>query len=106
MRSVAWTVAVVGVLLAARPAGAQIVYEFADSSGVARTNFSVPVASSIPIQVYIHEITAGAPTLNSDGGLGTGAVRVTFNNPSGVAAVQSTADISAATPPWAFGSTG
>ena len=96
-------VVVIGLLLAAaRPARAQLVYEFANAAGVAQSNFSVPVGSSVAIRVYIHETSAGAATLNANGGLGTGAVRVTFDNPSGVASVQATGDISPG-PAWAFG---
>src|SRR5262249_11383367 len=72
---------------------AQIVYEFADASGTAQTNFSVPVGGTVSVKVFIHELTAGAPTLNSQGGLGTGAVRVRFNNPANIAAVLTTSDL-------------
>jgi hypothetical protein len=93
------------LLCAAQPSNAQIVYEFANSSGVAQTSFSMGTNSTLAIQVFIHELTAGAPTLNSQGGLGSGAVRVRFNNPAGIAAVLTTADVTPAVPPFAFAGT-
>jgi hypothetical protein len=88
------------LLWATQPVSAQIVYEFADSAGNAQTSFTVPAGGTISIKVFIHELTAGAPTLNSQGGLATGAVRVRFNNPAGIAAVLTNGDITAAVPPW------
>jgi hypothetical protein len=96
-----WTLAAAGLLLPARLAQAQIIYEFANgTTGAAQSSFTVPAGGTIPISVYIHETATGAPTLNSQGGLGTAAVRVTFNSPAGVAAVQTTADIVSPVPPW------
>ena len=93
MRQLLWMAAPLALLWATQPASAQIVYEFADSSGTAQTNFTVPAGGTVSIKVFIHELNAGAPTLNSQGGLGTGAVRVRFNNPANIAAVLTTADI-------------
>jgi hypothetical protein len=105
MRHLLWMAAPLALLWAAQPSNAQIVYEFANSSGVAQTSFSMGQNSTLAIQVFIHELTAGAPTLNSQGGLGSGAVRVRFNNPAGIAAVLTQADITAAVPPWSFAGT-
>src|SRR5437868_1356639 len=95
-RLVPWASALAGLLLACPPAPAQIVYEFADDTGAAKGSFSVPVGGTLPVHVYIHETAANAPTLHSQGGLGTGAVLVTFNTPAGVAAVQAQTDVQAA----------
>jgi PEP-CTERM motif len=105
MRHLLWMAAPLALLCAAQPSNAQIVYEFANSSGVAQTSFSMGTNSTLAIQVFIHELTAGAPTLNSQGGLGSGAVRVRFNNPAGIAAVLTTADVTPAVPPFAFAGT-
>src|SRR3954447_10077406 len=99
-RSFVSALAVAGLIAAAGSARAQIRYEFADNAGNALSSFSVAPGGSIPIRVYLHELTAGAPTFNSQGGLGTGSVRVTFNTPGGVAAVQSASDVTPAVPPW------
>ena len=93
MRHWLWIAAPLALLWAAHSANAQIVYEFADASGTAQTNFSVQVGGTVSVKVFIHELTAGAPTLNSQGGLGTGAVRVRFNNPANIAAVLTTGDV-------------
>jgi hypothetical protein len=104
MRHVLWMAAPLALLCAAQPSSAQIVYEFANSSGVAQTSFSMAPNSTLSIQVFLHELTAGAPTLNSEGGLGSGAVRVQFGNPAGIASVLTPADITVPAPnPWAFG---
>jgi hypothetical protein len=104
-RRLLWVAALAGLLWTGRPASAQIIYEFANSAGTAQTTFSVVAGQTVPIRLYIHELTAGAPTLNSQGGLGTGAVRVTFNNPNNtIARVQATTDIAVApSPPWTGG---
>jgi hypothetical protein len=93
--------------LSAPPAPAQIVYEFADATtGAAQTDFSVPAGGALPIRIYLHELTPGAPLFHSAGGLGTGAVRLSFDTPPGVAGL-SVADVAAATAanggPWDFG---
>src|SRR5438270_872435 len=106
-RPLVWSLALAALLLAGRPAPAQIVYEFADDTGAAKNSFSVLLGNTLPVRVYIHELTAGAPTLNSQGGLGSGGVRVTFNSPAGVAAVTSLTDVQPADTtiggPWGFG---
>lgn len=101
-----WVLALISLMGNVPSASAQLIYEFADSTGVAQTSFTVLQGSTVNIRVYIHELTSGAPTLNSQGGLGTGAVRVRFNNPANIAAVLTAADISAAPSPWAFGTVG
>src|SRR5262249_23202406 len=74
------------LLLTPSVAPAQIVYEFVDATtGLAQNAFAVPVGGTLPIQVFLHELTPGAPMFNSAGGLGSGAVRLTFANPPGVA---------------------
>jgi hypothetical protein len=103
-RRLLWVTALAGLLWAGRPAAAQTInYEFANSSGVAQTTFTVAVGSTVPILVYLHEPTANAPTLNSNNGLATAAVRVTYNTPAGIADVQSAAQIVTAVPPWQTG---
>src|SRR5262245_60551523 len=102
------TLALGALLLTGGSAPAQIVYEFANATtGAAQTNFSVPVSGTVPIRLYLHELTPGAPLFHSAGGLGSGAVRLSFNTPPGVAAVLSAADITAATTTngglWDFG---
>jgi hypothetical protein len=78
-------------------ARAQITYEFANATnGVAQTNFSVAVGGSLPIQIYLHELTPGAPMFNGNGGLGSGGVRFSFNTPTGIAGLALT-DVSPAT---------
>jgi hypothetical protein len=87
---------------------AQITYEFANATtGTVQTNFSVTVGSSVPIRIYLHELTPGAPLFHSDGGLGSAGVRVSFNTPAGVASVLSVVDVVPATTAngglWDFG---
>lgn len=96
------------LLLASSPAPAQIVYEFANATtGLAQNAFSVPVGGTLQIRVYLHELTPGAPMFHSAGGLGSGAVGLSFANPPGVGGPQSLADITPATTtsggPWDFG---
>jgi hypothetical protein len=95
--------ALVAVGLAAGPARAQIIFEFADTSGVTQSAFNINgVGNTVQVRVYLHELTAGAPELNSQGGLISSAVRVTYGTP-GFAAVQNTsADVTGSVPPWAF----
>ena len=96
------------LLLAGSSAPAQIVYEFANATtGAAQTNFTVPVGGAIPVRLYLHELTPGAPLFNSAGGLGSGAVQLSFNTPPGVASVLTAADVTPATTAggglWDFG---
>jgi hypothetical protein len=86
---------------------AQITYEFANATtGTVQTNFSVPVGSSVPIRLYLHELTPGAPLFHSDGGLGSGGVRVSYT-PANGASVLSVVDVVPATTAngglWDFG---
>jgi hypothetical protein len=98
--------AVAGLGLAAGQARAQIAYEFADTSGAPQSSFTINgIGGIVQIRVYLHELTPSATELNSQGGLATAAVRVTYNNPGGFAAVQSLSDVAGATPPWASGTT-
>jgi hypothetical protein len=99
-----WVMSIAGLALAVRPATAQVAYEFANATtGTAQTLFTVLAGQTVPIRVYIHDNGVGAPTLNANGGLATGAVRVTYNN-AAVANVQlSATNPSAAVPPWSFG---
>lgn len=95
------------LLLTGGTAPAQIVYEFADATtGVTQTNFSVSVGGTIPVRIYLHELTPGAPLFHSAGGLGSGAVRLSFDTPPGVAGL-SAADVTPAVAagggPWDFG---
>ncbi len=56
---------------------AQITYEFANATtGVAHTNYNVTVGGLLPVQIYLHETTAASPLFHSDGGLGSGGVRL------------------------------
>src|SRR5262245_309040 len=101
--------ALAALLLTGGTAAAQIVYEFANATtGAAQTNFSVPVGGTVSVRVYLHELTPGAPQFNSAGGLGSGAVRMLFNTPPGVAGLTA-ADVTPATAanggPWDFGTT-
>ncbi len=63
-------------------------------------------ASAVPIRIYLHELTPGAPLFQSNGGLGSGGVRLSFNTPPGIAGL-SLADVSPATiangGPWDLG---
>lgn len=99
--------ALLAAALSAGQADAQVVYEFATTAGVTSSSFSVVVGQDLGVRVYLREQTAGAPLFNSNGGLGSGAVRVNFNNPAGVVAVQSAASVRLATTanggPWDFG---
>jgi hypothetical protein len=96
----AWVLALAGLLCVEGAARAQLVYEFANATtGVAQTSFTVAPGATVPIRVYIRDTAAGAPTLNSNGGLGSAAVRVTYGNGT-VAAVQSLTDASGPVPPW------
>src|SRR5215475_5639017 len=99
--------ALAALLLTGGPAPAQIVYEFANATtGAAQTSFSVSVGGTVAVRVYLHELTPGAPMFHSAGGLGSGAVRLSFNTPPGVAGLTA-ADITPATTanggPWDFG---
>lgn len=96
------------LLLTGGLAPAQIIYEFANATtGLAQNNFSVPVGGTLPIRVYLHELTPGAPMFHSAGGLGSGAVGLSFANPAGVGGPLSLADIVPATTTnggaWDFG---
>jgi hypothetical protein len=99
--------ALAALLLTGGSARAQIVYEFADATtGAAQTTFSMSVGGALPVRLYLHELTPGAPLFHSAGGLGSGAVRLSFNTPPGVAGL-SAADVTPATTatggPWDFG---
>ena len=48
--------------------------------------------------MYLVATPTTATTINADGGLATAGVRVTFNNPAGVAGVVSASDVKPATP--------
>ena len=95
------------VLLTCGSVRAQIVYEFVDATtGLTQNNFIVPIGGTLPIRVYLHELTPGAPMFHSAGGLGSAAVALSFANPPGVAGL-SLADITPATTTnggaWDFG---
>jgi hypothetical protein len=95
----AWVLALAGLLCLEGAARAQLVYEFANAStGAAQTTFNVAVGGTVPIRVYIRDTATGAPTLTQNQGLGSAAVRVTFN--AAVAAVQSLTDVTPPVPPW------
>src|SRR5947209_3021326 len=72
---------------------AQVIYEFANSSGVAQSSFSVALNGTVDIEVFLHDnspnfsTTGGGLNAPAGGGLGTDGVRLRFDNPSGVAAV-------------------
>ncbi len=105
-RTIGWMILVLGMALTAGSARAQIAYEFANSAGVPQSSFLINgIGGTVQIQVYLHETTSGAPELNSLGGLGTSAVRLTYNSPSGIAAVQGIPDVVGAIPPWSFSTT-
>lgn len=78
-------------LMLASPVRADFVWEF-DLAGVPTTNFIIPgVGSTVDVQIYLKE-TNGGTVLATQGLFGAG-VQVTFNSPTGVAAVLSTSDI-------------
>ncbi|MFO0936534.1 MAG: hypothetical protein U0798_08495 [Gemmataceae bacterium] len=97
-----WIYILCGFVLLTGTAQAQLSYEFADSTGTATTNFSInSLGGTVAIRVYLHDTTRGATILNANGGLGSAAVRLTYNSPSGVARVNSLAsDVTGAIPPW------
>jgi hypothetical protein len=98
--------AVAGLGLAAGSARAQIAYEFADISGAPQSSFTINgIGGNVQIRVYLHDLSSGASELNSQGGLATAGVRVTYNNPGGFAAVQSSSDVTGAIPPWSSSTT-
>src|SRR5205823_12682205 len=78
----AWALAIVVLALAGEPVFAQttIVYEFANATtGLAQSVFAVPVGQKVPVRIYLHETTPGAPLLSDSGhGLGSGGVRLTY----------------------------
>src|SRR5262245_10805166 len=95
------------LLLCGGRASAQIVYEFANATtGVVQSSFIMPVGGTLSVRVYLHELTPGAPMFNSAGGLGAAGVRLSFDNPPGVAGL-SLIDIAPATTTnggaWDFG---
>src|SRR5262249_33437029 len=72
---------------------ADFVWEF-DLAGVPTTNFVIPgVGSTVDVQIYLKE-TNGGTVLATQQLFGAG-VSVSFNSPTGVAAVLSTSDITA-----------
>jgi len=100
-----WAFALAGLALASRPATAQVVYELANgTTGAAQTSFQVAVGQTLPVRVYLHDSGAGAPTLNSHGGLVTGGIRLTYSNAS-VAAVVNPATDAVPGPAWTGGGT-
>jgi hypothetical protein len=77
--------------LTASPARGDFVWEF-DLAGVPTTNFVIPaVGATVDVQIYLKE-TNGGTILATQKLFGAG-VQVTFNSPSGVAAVSSSANI-------------
>jgi hypothetical protein len=101
--------AVVALALAGQPVLAQttINYEFANSAGVPTNAFTVLQGQKVSVRVYLHELTPGAPLMTDTGGMGSGAVRVTYI-PATTASIAVLSDIStAAAPngPWTFGNT-
>src|SRR5438128_1471885 len=82
--------ALIGSTLAT-PARADFVWEF-DLAGVPTTNFIIPgVGNTVDVQIYLKE-TNGGTILSTQKLFGAG-VTVTFNSPTGVAAVLSSSDI-------------
>lgn len=92
------------VLLSAGKSHAQIEYLITNSSGVFQSSYNLNQGATVTLQVYLRETTAG--TLSANGGLGSAAVRLTYNSTAGVASIASEAsDITAAIPPWDFSTT-
>lgn len=73
-----------------RHAAAGLMYGFADATGAPETSFQVGVGGTVDVRVYLKE-TAGTSFLTED--LFSASVRVTFDSPSGIAAVLSTGNI-------------
>jgi hypothetical protein len=81
-------------LVAAAPASAQTfgTFQFADTSGNPVSNFSIAgVGGTADVRLYLLE-TDGQSSLRNTG-LFSAEVRVSFNNPAGVAAVLAATDI-------------
>jgi len=98
---VLWTLAAVGLMLTCRPAAAQVVYQFANSSGTAQNSFTVGVGGTVDVRVYLAETPTTAPTLSAGGGMTSGAVRVIFPSPTISTAVATPA--TTPTGPWPLG---
>ena len=77
--------------------GQTIAYQFADSTGVPMSSFTVAVGLTVNVRVYLTQVTG--TSLSNDGGLGSAAVRVTF----GASPTASLTATTAAVPPWQFG---
>jgi hypothetical protein len=72
-------------LASVSPARADFVWEF-NAAGLPSTNFVIPgVGSTVGVQIYLKETNGG--TILSTQKLFSAGVQVTFNSPSGVAAV-------------------
>jgi hypothetical protein len=93
-------IAVVGLLLVNGSARADYQFTFANSSGVAETNFNVAVGQTVSIQVYLTQ-TGSTTTLSNGPGLTAGGVQLTgfntaFTNVTGITANDSTTSSSTA----------
>ena len=98
-----WALVVLALALAGRPVSAQttISYQFANSTGVAQTSFTVAPGAQIPVRLYMIESTANAPLMTAHGGMGTASVGVSFGT-GAIAAVQSLTDIQPSAGPSAI----
>ncbi|HVK11129.1 MAG TPA: PEP-CTERM sorting domain-containing protein [Gemmataceae bacterium] len=85
------------------PSSAQqpLVYEFAKDTGEPTNSFEVVEGQTIRVRVYLKEREAGAPKLNSNNGLLTSAVRVTYGASSAATVKDLDKDVTGAIPPWA-----
>jgi hypothetical protein len=94
------------VMVCAGPVSAQLSYEFANpTTGVAQTAFTIPtVGGTVQVAVFLRAQGTTLTTITGQGGYGTAAVRVNFNNPSGIANIASLANI-AGGPAWASATT-
>jgi hypothetical protein len=90
-------VALVGCLLAAGSARADLAFQFADSSGTAATAFTVNAGSTVDVRVYL--VQSGSTTNLSNPGLVDGGVALQFSSSAPFTITSS----SAITPSSAFG---
>jgi hypothetical protein len=97
MRSRALVLALFGCLLAAGPSRADLVFQFADSTGTAGSAFTVNQGGTVDVRVYLAQ-TGGTTNLSSNG-LVDGGVALQFSS----SAPFTVASASAISPSSAFG---